>query len=671
MAAHLVRWQVWVMMAALAATVLYWPTLSLPILYDDLLHIRITGSLNWLTVWLPTTAFGFYRPFTFAPLLAIKSIFGYYPAWLLHAINIAQHAVNAALLAALAWRLWRRPVRALGCGLLFAVFPFSYQAIAVYGHNVHPAIAGLFLLGLHTYLSAIRAQPGRAWKWWALTGAIFAVSLLTHESAVLFGVFALLAGWADRDRPSRSVLPSLPQDDLDRRRRSSSIDFVDWLRHPAIAWLIFVGLGAAYIVVYQFLPISRTPQAASVEAGGAWPKALYFLQAAAYPFTWFAHWLRWMTADTLILISVGLTLALAAWAARKSEHRLPLLFGGMWWALASILLGASLTADYLLHGPRLLYLGSAGLALAWAVLIESLLDIPKVGRIAGGLFLALILLTNWRFVSARLADYARLTEPVRVVAAEMKARPKDSGVLLVNLPQWYSPPENTYALGAEFAAMLGHYLFADELIDQNVEGAHVTRAIEIQELRTPTDYAYGVHAQSPLDQLAWGADSREWHVFITHYTPDGPATTHTGWINPSLSGSTPLASFGPYQLVAAEAVACGDTTHVALTWQITTPPADLPATVSAFVHVIDSDQQMLGQADGPPLGLRPQLFPEGADHQIHDVRRIENSASAFGAPAQLRVGIYDYANGQRFPALAAGHAPLPDDIYYLPVTPCQ
>ena len=62
---------------------LYWRALRLPLIYDTLLHIRIVGGLTWGSVWLPTEAFGFYRPMTFFPMLLIRQLFDGYPAWLL------------------------------------------------------------------------------------------------------------------------------------------------------------------------------------------------------------------------------------------------------------------------------------------------------------------------------------------------------------------------------------------------------------------------------------------------------------------------------------------------------------------------------------------------------------------------------------------------------------
>lgn len=637
------RWQrfAFFFAVALAALALYWPSLRLPNIYDTLLHIRITTELNWGNVWLPAKSFAFYRPFTFVPLLAIKEVFGYHPAWLLNGINLFQHALNAALLAALAWRLWRNRRRAMAAGLLFAFFPFSYQAVAVYGHNVHPAIVGVFLIGLHTYLKAQHASSNRAALWWALTGFVFVIGLLTHESAVLFGALACLM--------------SLP----------ISFSKIIAERRPP-AWFVFLILGAAYVIGYRFLPITGSPQGAFESQGSVWVRLLYFAQAAAYPFTWLARWWRAWPAPTLILIGVGLTLALTAWAARRPENRWPLLMGWGWWLLACALLTLSLQTDYLLHGPRLLYLSSVGLALAWTVMVDGLIA-SRLGRTFGTLALAGILIANAVFVRARLSDYARLTSPMNVIAAEMTNRPTDTGLLLVNLPDWLSPAANQFPLGSEFASMLSGYLFAEELIDYNLGGGHVTQAIALSDALTPTDYHYAVHNQTPYEQLRWGKDEREWHVFITDYRPDGPQTIHTGWLTAPTVPAPPIATFGSYQLLKAEAVACHSSTTVTLTWQTTQPGAAITPSLSVFAHVIDDGDQLLGQADGPPLGLRPQLVPAVGGRLITDVRAIETGD---GAPARIRIGVYDFGNGQRFEALDANGARLADDIYYWPVNLC-
>ncbi len=177
----------------IAAVALYWPSLQLPLIYDDLLHIRITGSLDFGSLWLPTEAFGFYRPLTFLPLVLIREIFGHYPAWLLHGLNVGQHAANVALLTWLSWRIWGRTSTSLAAGLLFAFFPFSYQAVAVYGHNVHPSTTGLLLAVIHSYLTALDSNSPK--RLWALTTILFFFALLSHESAILFGPLAGAVQW--------------------------------------------------------------------------------------------------------------------------------------------------------------------------------------------------------------------------------------------------------------------------------------------------------------------------------------------------------------------------------------------------------------------------------------------------------------------------------------------
>ncbi|MCA9932231.1 MAG: hypothetical protein KC419_27290, partial [Anaerolineales bacterium] len=238
--------------ALLVSLWLYWPTVRLPLIYDTLLHIRITGTLDWTSVWLPAKAFGFYRPLTFFPMLVIQRLFGYYPSRLLHGINVAQHAANAGLLVWLSWRLRQNGRFALTVGLLFALFPFSYQAVAVYGHNVHPTTVGIILLGLHSYLTALeRKRP----FWWTLTTFIFILSLLSHESAVLFGGFAALVQWQHDKKLPRIALSSL---------------------HPGRApWLIFLLLGVLYLIGYQFLPITRPPDAGQLNFNSLGLRVLY------------------------------------------------------------------------------------------------------------------------------------------------------------------------------------------------------------------------------------------------------------------------------------------------------------------------------------------------------------------------------------------------------------
>lgn len=622
----------------------------LPLIYDTLLHIRIADNLSLTTLWAPIEAFGFYRPLTFLPLVLIQRIWGYYPAALLNGLNLGQHALNAALLGALAWRVWHSRARALAAGLLLAAFPFSYQAVAVYGHNVHPATAGLILLGLHGYVARIRGEWPRRWigLGWSVVGGLFILSLLSHESAVLFGFFALL------------VQLNLPSSPPLRAWRA-------WFRVGRPAF-VFIGLGMVYLMAYQFLPLTRAPE--SGEAIAAWPKLLYLGQAAAYPFVWWAHRLPALSATLLCLVAVSLTLGLSLRRGRSDARGL--LWGWGWWAAASALIAVPLSADYLLHGPRLLYLGSLGLALAWSILLIP----PAPLRLQAGhqprrllpglLALFFILSSSSLFVRARLADYARLTSGVAVVADAMRGRPPAEGVLLLNLPAWIAPPRNTYAVGAELAAQLGYHLFAEEWVNDNLRAARPVAAIQVADLLAATPYPYGLHAQHHLLPLSADWTPAGSAVFVTRYTQAGPVMEWLGRFTPPTAVSPPaLATFGPYFLHRVEAQACAGQVDLTLDWSLAegvTPPGS----ASLFVQWWDDTGQLATQLDRPPLALRPDSLRTPSGWHLLDARRL--TAAAVGG--RLLIGAYDYATGQRFPAADAAGRPLADNAFALPIPPC-
>jgi len=643
-----------VIVLGLVAVALYWPTLQMPLIYDDLLHIRITKSLDWLSVWLPAQAFGFYRPLTFFPLLIIKQLFGHYPAELLHGLNTLQHAANVVLLATLSWRLWHKLRWAAASGLLLALFPFSYQAVAVYGHNVHPTTSGLLLLALHTYLYAIRSK-NRSAIWWIFTGILFLFSLLSHETAVLFGAFAALVQWNDEGH--------LPNLDLKMPGRTVGSLF----KQP---WFIFLLLGALYAVFYQFLPLSRAPQA-SFAGGALWFKFLYVLQAAAYPLAWFGKLLPANPGLTNGLVFLGLAamLGLTAWSARQVFNRLPLLLGWGWWGLASLIIVLTLPAGYLLHGPRLLYLSSVGLALLWPVLLEPIYRLSKIGRLLWVVALGFVLVTSWLFVRDRLEEYAMLTSPVDVVATVMEERPAGEGVLLVNLPDWLAPATNTYPIGVELVAMLGDYLFVEELIEENLQLERPVMNVTVPDLLAGQDYTYGIHDrnQDPMIEASWAQEGS--HVFIVDYAERGPETRYVGGFNRQAGGGT-LATFGPYELLAAAAGDCNGTITLETSWRLASDGDSkvmISPTTSLFVQLLSDDGLLVSQADGPPLGLRPDLIHIRPAWQIFDRREFlpgNDQAST------ILLGAYDYVSGQRYPATDAEKSPLPNDALSLTVTEC-
>jgi hypothetical protein len=637
-------------LVALLAIIIYWPTIKLPLIYDDLLHIRIVDDLNLLSVWLPTKAFGFYRPLTFFPLLIVEAIFSRYPSELLHGINIFQHALNGVLLGWLSWRLWQRLHWAIAAALIIVFFPFAYQAIAVYGHNVHPTVTGIILLALHTYLSAIRSSGRARTAWWIVTAFLFLMSLLSHESAIIFG---FLAATVHFNETGHFFI---------RTRGSDS-----FLSQP---WILFLVAGTIYFIGYQFLPLSRAPQA-SFEVEALRQKIYYLLQGAGYPLAWFGQWLPENLGVLVVGLGFFLMVILSAWSARDRFNRLPLALGWSWWLLASLVLAIPLSASYLLHGPRLLYLSAAGVAILWPVLLEPVYQLKRFGRLIWLAVMAIILLTSGIFIRGRLQAYDTLTEPVKVMEEVLQDRPAEEGVIFVNLPQWLAPESNTYPIGVEFVAMLGDYLFVEELVRENLDVDRPVLAREVVDLLANPSYTYAVH-----DQDQFGSIEADWtrsgsHIFITNYGADEPATMYTGQLIPLSFQTAPLASFGPYQLLKVEADQCDGIVNLVTTWrqdESRDPSKTIEPTTSIFVQLVDNDGQLVNQADGPLLGLRPDLIEVTADWELIDRRMVENPGNKAN---QLLAGVYDYLSGERYRGYDNEGQPLEDDALVIVVEECR
>ena len=640
----------------LLAVGLYGRTLSLPLIYDTLLHIRITKELDWGSVWLPATSFGFYRPFTFVPLLLIKGVWGYYPGPLLHGINVLTHAVNGVLLMLLAWRLWNRPVLAALSGLLFVAYPFSYQAVAIYGHNVHPAISNLLLVGLLLYLAARQNWRGRRWLWWGLTALVAVKALLTHESAILFGLLAGLVhiqsdGSGDWLADLRRQLGYLGE---------ASLRFVRTNR----PWLLLLSGGIGYFFIYQFLPLSRAPQAAETAGGSLGFKLMYLAQAVAYPLAAPLYRTDWLGPVATVVVAFLAVLLLTFWSGRSAANRWPLFTGWVWFSLAGLLVALPLPTGYLLNGPRLLYLSSLGTALLWPWLLAPLWRRRPWGSL---LWLALLLglaASNVRFVGGRLAAYANLTSPVSLLQAVLAERPTTDGVMLVNLPSWVAPAEKSYPAGAEFVAMMGGYLFAEELVEANVPGANrPVWAGAVRDIQQDPDYGYIVHAQSSTDGLTMAWNPTGAHVIISFFEADGVVPRYTGRYEPAANQAN-IAQLGPYVLAEASATLCDGAVQLHSTWQ---PSDSITPTTSLFMQLLGVDGVLLAQADGPPLGLRPDLLAVVAGWQLVDQRSLAVTA---GEPTTVLLGAYDYVSGARLPARDGAGAPLADDAYRLPVEIC-
>jgi 4-amino-4-deoxy-L-arabinose transferase-like glycosyltransferase len=104
---------------------------------------------------------------------------------------------------------------------------------------------------------------------------------------------------------------------------------------------------------------------------------------------------------------------------------------------------------------------------------------------------------------------------------------------------------------------------------------------------------------------------------------------------------------------------------VTLTWQAT---ALMSTDYSVFVHLLDAGELIVGQRDSyPGLGLRPTSQLKASD-VVRDVYQITIDPSAIRpSKPEVRVGVYDFANGKRLPS-AQGDNPVIGSVI-LPALP--
>ncbi|MEM7332782.1 MAG: hypothetical protein AAF490_11890, partial [Chloroflexota bacterium] len=331
-----------------------------------------------------------------------------------------------------------------------------------------------------------------------------------------------------------------------------------------------------------------------------------------------------------------------------------------WWGLAYLLIGIPLSADYLLRGPRLLYLGSVGVCYLWTIIFlgtETRRSRKRSWRLglAVGLITA-VLLINTQFLREKVATYTQLTAPVSLMSETVAADEQSGGVIFLNLPQWINSQRAQYPVGVELVSMLGGYLFVEELVDFNVAAPLTAQATFAAEQFSEASYTVGLHQQTAVQSIDWNLPNHQ-HLFLTTYAETGPQSRYLGFLEQEQGAA--VAIFGPYALTGAVATQCEGELAISLKWHH--EPQNVTPTMTMLVQALGADGQLVSQADGPPFGLRADLLQTTRPYT--DIRTVELTQPA----STLLVGVYDFTTGERFPAEDSEQRPLADNVYRIPI----
>ncbi|MFQ6101657.1 MAG: hypothetical protein ACE5OS_10560 [Anaerolineae bacterium] len=629
---------------------LYGDSVTLPFFFDDILHIRWVRGNSLLGLWTGAASLGYYRPLPPTLLkLGMWCIEMPSPA-LLHTINVALHILNAALVVVLTRRVVRPSyyrLTGLVAGILFLSYPFSYQAVPWVGALFHLLVTSLVLGAV---LSGIKARSASGWGWRVLSLGMAIAALLTHESGLVIGgwllAYELICRGYDDDKPRRISL---------------------W----PLAYLV---LGVVYVPLYFSVPRASSPLP-PLTLERLIQNGAYLLQGLAFPVAPMTRWTMggWGWNDLgAAYLAAGLTIGLLVLLGWRGGMRRALGFALICFTLTIIPAWLMLYFNYLISGPRLLYLAGVGAVIAWACGFQLLARLGQGWRraLATGSSLLLVILTvafGCRFVRVRQAVHRLGGGVIWQVSRIAAATPADERLLVVNYPAWLAPDRLVYPVGHEGVEFMPVYLGVGDLAWAN---SGVEREIQTAKFANALVKLPGLYCGVRGPEVGWeglaerirAADQ----VYAVHFTPDALNLSRVGRLvdTPFTSTTTntmSLAVFGGrVALMAAETMSAEEGILVVrLVWQAEGPLAE--ADYRIFAHLYDASGGLVTQSDGYSMdGLYPfWLWRPG--EQIEEIRYLTLPESHPPGHYRIAVGIYDEASGRRLPAFTPEGARFKDD----------
>jgi hypothetical protein len=625
-------------LVALALTgLLYGDALALPLFSDDLVQIPWLESLSWRELWTSPSPYGYYRPlwYTLWRLWGML-LGGFHPAGL-HLLNLIAHFAAAWLTGLLA-ATWTHTASARGgqaisgalATALFAVFPFSRQAIAWPGALYNPVVSGMAAGALLAY---DRGRQGHGTRWIGLALLLAALAPFNYESGMLVGPLVVLVeglGWLQRRWKNRS-----------------------W-------WaLAFIGL---FLIMFA---IWRAMRGTGVIGFGLnptdlWRNAGYLVQGLIYPTAPLAQCLAaWLGlapelarefGSELALWLVALpTLALLTWSALR-WNRDAFWLGAGWFALFALPPAISMKADWFALAPRFLYMTATGVSLMWTAAVSAWLARPRPSWRAAltVIVLAALLAPAVVFVRDGIRLYRMAGESIWDAA---KAATRKQPSLFVNLPKRITPHGRVYPLGFEGITPLPTRITAEELVyvHTGIHDAAEAVAFGIVATDQPAGYDYELFGQVVgWEELADAARQTR-TVYLARYETERIHLVEAGSVGEAVLLGKPLARFEDRVTLLDATCTCDETGQVYLTvyWQT---EANVKTDVTVFAHLLGPDDALVTQADGYPLlGMLPfWLWNPG--EAVRDVRHFDPVPAG---EYTVRLGLWELATGKQW--LADGY----------------
>ena len=579
-------------------------------------HFRWMESRSFVSFFASAQGHAYYRPLSFALWQVLHNVLGHHGPFLLHFLNIIFHAANCALVWLLAYRLSKHSNYAFTATILFALYPFSYEAVAYVGAFVHPLTTFFVLATLVLYREA---KQGANWLFYA-SHLTLVLALFAQETAVIAPL--LLIAW-----------------ELIEQGRAFGKRSLTYLIEP----LLFMAL---------WLRVPKLPTTGLQPLSGLRENALHFLQAIVYPAAPLASTLVTQLGmeKTVALAIIALASFVVLYVAGRLARTRAFSPSLAWAAFSALPATFFLESAYVRGSPRLFYLTSVGAALLWAIL-------PLVFfRAAGGgpklLAWATVVALVWPnlgFIGCRLDDFARTTELMRLLSETARTTPAERELTYVNLPLHFSLTEGgcnyPYLYGSAGAVAIPIYADVADFIAFNGGPWRQARGVVVQEFQ-PGWATYG--DETDLEGLR--ALLAQGQVYLFDFPTWEFFDLTADWLVSPKGVWDEMATFGESIALAGHSVEKGDgLLRVTLWWKCLASPQ---RRYTVFLHLYDADGKLVAQKDSQPASDHlPTVFWHRGD-VVRDQRAIELPADLSPGRYTIAVGLYDPQTMARLPAIA-------------------
>lgn len=636
---------------------LYLPALQLPFFWDDIIHLRYVSEASTQEILTRTDLVAYYRPLVNAAL-QLPFLLGQQPTPALwHWLLVMTHLVNVALMGRLAALLGLPKGRQALTMLLFATFPFSYQGVVWVLAWFHPLVTSLLLLTCIAGLSYWRTPQQKRWLYLAWGCGMLAP--FVHENGVLAAPLLMMLMFCrgglkvtltDADRHSLYRVPTM--------RRFGYL-----IAPIALAALLYM----AILVQLQVVGGDDTPH----DSGDVVYALAYFAQGISFPFQLILYGAGINSLYAVLALS-GVVSAGIIWGYyRAGMAYIAPLQGMLWLALASgpsILL---LTESYIANAPRLLYLGSVGVALLWGGLgwRHGAGAQYRSGLFVGAQYIAPLLwiVPAILFIHVRMEQYQQLGSAYDGLFEQLTAQDLETPTLVLNAPKWMEVDSESLRppLGNYGPILMPDYYALRDLVWANIgrDFPMLEAAIFYNTVDPWPNHSSGLTGTLLVDRGNLHSYLRQFDRLYAFQVEEeryiARLVGERGLPRPS---ETYVAEFGGgvYLQTVATSPSDNGRWQVGLMWQKTTQDV-FPYII--FTHLL-CNGQLLDQIDSAPIDNLYDLDVWAMDETWTEYRYLKVGE----LPADcltLRVGLYDRTTGQRAPALDMAGQALPDDMLLL------